>query len=48
MKKIYQEVEVVITTWDCKDVLESSGQSDGVAGDLDWLTKDDALQGGGV
>ena len=33
MKKIYQQIEVVITNYDGQDVLVASG----VAGDLDWL-----------
>ena len=38
MKKIYQQIEVVIMYCDSQDVIMASG----VAGDLDWLSTQDS------
>lgn len=45
MKKIYQQVEVEISTLQMHDVLTASAQTgSGDAGDLDWLP----MNGGGA
>ena len=45
MKKIYQQVEVEISTLQMQDVLAASTQTgSGDAGDLDWLS----INGGGT